>query len=522
MTHITEDINTSTDVSAEDSKEDGHDNFFIMVEPEIIQPAGSKLKLTWKETKLLISLRMAAGPFGDDQNVAMRSDERLMQESGFKTAKGLNKAIEKLKNWPSRRKSVIQSVKGSNIYMRPLNTNDKKRKGVKFIKIYRWLWEAKHVPDSLKSIIWFARTKFERKTKDGTEVFSLPIRSTDQTSIIKCCHLTGTHMQGRLRTVSEMVSLGIRTGLLTVESGSTSNRAMQVSLNDSTRTRTISEAFANTSGYQQNISPGTSETSSGYEQDTSQGTTLQTPLLNPSLEPSLRTRAGRGSPSPYTGIEQIQSNGRIDPNLRILLMVDQEMKKLETVWNKSRCSSDKILNVISTLIIPTFLEIMKEAGIPEDRYPAITEILVKTITATQFGYLRNKSWGLLLSEQFQSRFIQEFTDQTLETIQSFLVEKQREAEKDERIRQIRESDNPDFRLQQFQHLIKCERKDVLEGIALQEPDTATALQMAKLLALQADEISPGLAKVIRKIISLPDRKKDAFEWRLFCSAIKSI
>lgn len=496
---------------------------FILVEPDIIQPAQSPKKLSWPEIKLVINLRDAAGEHEGKQNVVLRSPERLKAAAGFKSNGKFKAAIHKLKSWPSRRRSVIEKIdrKTGEIQLRDISHLATKRhhqKGVKFIKVYRWFWYSQ-APDSLKSMVLFARTNFERKDKEG-EIFSLPIKN----GVLRHCFLAGTHSRQRTKMASEMVSLGETSGLFTVVARSTSNRAMVLRLNDSTRTKTASEAFAKFRGHQQEqvgaptrTKKGTTKKSSRAPAPASEGTTLQSPFSestkqNPSQIPP-QTRGREAEP------KQGEVNLK-EENKAVIEEVESFLDFSQVPWGETKRNPESFLPALEALLEEA-RAIINE--VPEKFRPCLASVLFQAISSDNFKGLKSLSWGFLLSKAFLSRFSDSVGSALSEALEPFRLQEERKKKAEEALAADSGSPDPTVRRAAFEKVKAADPGSAVKIMAV-ETDTELALEMGRSLvshfALMEKRICPGLGKAIKRVAGLPGAK-GCEGWWLFAYAVRA-
>jgi hypothetical protein len=150
-------------------------NWFA-IDHDLWQPPGPK-KLTWWQRKVAIYLRKCSGVHGDGKDqrpdVVLRSLSRIATDTDLSESK-VEKAVQRLRKWPSRRQPFVQQHNNTEVALRPLPRW--------FVRCPNWLWKSP-LPDDLKDVFLFIRSRFTGKTIDGQELFDCNLWGTRQPSI---------------------------------------------------------------------------------------------------------------------------------------------------------------------------------------------------------------------------------------------------------------------------------------------------------------------------------------------------
>ncbi len=156
---------------------------WFAIEAELWQPPGT-LKLKDWQRRIAIYLRKCSGVDDGDETrplLVLRSNDRIAADTGLSLNK-VEKTINRLRCWPTPNDPFIREHNGSEITLRPLPT--------KFVRCPVWLWESP-LPEDLKDVFLFIRSRFRGKTPQGEELFTCSLWGRKQPSIERCCYVKG-------------------------------------------------------------------------------------------------------------------------------------------------------------------------------------------------------------------------------------------------------------------------------------------------------------------------------------------
>lgn len=397
------------------------------------------LKLDWPTRKLAIYLREAAGVHDDGDevrsHVVLRSEKRIMQDLKL-SKRVLQNSIKKLQSWPSRRQRFIQSYDPQTSYF-ALRELLPVKGGPRFVRVYRWFWEAAGIPDTIKDILLFTKTRFEGK--DGSdELFSMSIKGMKQPSILRCCYIKAMGGPERLKMVRGVVKLLTKTGLVVVKRWSTSRSPMVVTICDSIPSETVSKTLLARrvtsepfSSHQQSSLESPADLSLVTSEDISSHHTSD-PVSYPEAHSS------SSDPAPVA-----ERQGGVEEPSRMEIAFEEASKIMEELerskWGSSCSETVSEPETVSesetvsepdpeyvALLAPAQREIIKEVernclGLQPSRaiqhvpdgldclfgdFPNLrTSDLLAVLESDEFANLRSLSWGLIFSnEKYFSRF----------------------------------------------------------------------------------------------------------------------
>ena len=201
------------------------------VDAELWQtPRSKRTKLTWFTRRVAIYLRYRADR---KEETVLASVPRIAADTQLSENK-VKLSLKELSRWPSRRRRfILKHHKSDNkIILRPAPTP--------FVRCHRWLWESA-LPEDLKDILLFIRSRFTGKAEDGTELFDCNRFGQKQPSILHCCYVKGTDFQARRGRLQKIIKLLSRSGLMVVKARSTRQKTMVVALCDESPSRTVSK-----------------------------------------------------------------------------------------------------------------------------------------------------------------------------------------------------------------------------------------------------------------------------------------
>jgi len=503
---------------------------WFLVDSELWQEPGD-LKLDWATRKLAIYLRDAEGKWPikgkKTDHVVVRAQKTICADFGI-SKNQLKKSIERLRVWPSRRRRFIKSYQldGDNLtlILRPI---PKQKKGTHFVRVYRWLWES-NLPDAVKDIVLFTRTRFEGKDADDNELFSLRMKGDRQPSILRCCYLGGLNSKlstgnGRHRMVSKVVRTLEQSGLVTVVKRSTSQRPMVVKLNDSKRSETVSKLLCSleVTSKQSTKLPAkphevTSEYSPKLPAESRKVTTLQTPFHTPSSNTILNPPS-EGSPEgePQGGIKSEQERDGYEELRRAFSDSDSEEEnsfldelllddgEQEEDWEEEESDVpreplkrnppyhdllqpeelrfaemvEQECSLQSSYVKPAevaeFIKLLFNGGPAEKS----AEPVIAAMNDVSFEGINSKSWGYFKS--LQNRFL----DVLEKKAEPLREAEERDKERQARLLELQNSPDASERREAARSLAQLLRTETLLNFLQDETDESVLMDVANYLAI---------------------------------------
>ena len=365
------------------------------VDAELWQEPGPH-KLPWYARRVAVYLRSRADR---EDELVLTSTQRIVADTKL-SGKKVRLSLEQLKTWPSRRQRFIRSYqpKYNRITLRPLP--------IPFVRCYRWLWESP-LPDDLKDIILFVRSRFAGKTNDGQELFDCNRQGRRQPSILRCCYLRGTDFRGRERRLLNMVRWLEQSGMMAVEKRSTMNRAMVVRLCDETPSPTVSKILSRLrSGEQKPDQVGSKASSSGEQNISEVGPNASSSGDTPkSVSKSVFQSPPSESFSNPAPAGQEERGISLTPAKRL---TEYLTRKNELVQLLKACVDSKNLvrgKLSFDQSAENFLKIWKSFN-PVDQDELLVEDLLWALTSEVWNGM-DRVLGLRLSHRYQDRFKEE-------------------------------------------------------------------------------------------------------------------
>jgi len=339
-------------------------------------------KLPWYVRKVAVYLRSRADL---KDHVVLASIQRIAADTGLSRDK-VKLSLDRLRTWPSRRQRFVHSyhLKDNRIVLRPFPFQGKG--SVPFVRCYRWLWESP-LPDDLKDILLFIRSRFTKKAIDGRELFDCNCYGREQPSILRCCYLKGRHSQARLRRLLNMVRWLEQTGLMVV-SPKVSKVLSRLSGNHLSTNGVITEA---SSGNHLSTNGVITEASSGNHTPKSVTKSLF-------QSPSSKSVANPAPPGQGQGIPLIPARQ----------LTEYLTRKNELVQLLKACADSKGLSRGKLSIdqsAENFRSLLKSLD-PVDRDELLVEDLLWALTSEVWSGM-DQALGLRLSYRYLHRFEEE-------------------------------------------------------------------------------------------------------------------